>query len=62
MADEVPQQALPNGIPPPPFKLPVSRTAGRGVEMLMSSRVQYPESADVITANMLKLTDLTPDE
>ncbi|KAL1947698.1 hypothetical protein VTO73DRAFT_13422 [Trametes versicolor] len=44
MADEVPQQALPNGIPPPPFKLP------------------YPESADVITANMLKLTDLTPDD
>ena len=59
-------KAVPNGLPPPPFKLPVSgckglQTPDRGGTH-QRSPVQTPDSADVITANMFKLTELTPNE
>ncbi|PCH35407.1 aromatic compound dioxygenase [Wolfiporia cocos MD-104 SS10] len=43
MTQPVPEKAVPNGLPPPPFFLP------------------YPDRPELITENLMKLVELTPD-
>ena len=52
--------AVPNGIPPPDLDLPVSIQSMVALRIDLSFR-QYPDSAEVITSNILKLIELTPN-
>ena len=52
--------AVPNGISVPDMDLPV-RDNFPSRYSRFTLRSQYPDSPEVITANVLKLTELTPD-
>jgi hypothetical protein len=52
--------AVPNGNPPPDLDLPVSIQSMVALRIYVAIR-QYPDSAEVITSNILKLIELTPN-
>jgi len=60
MSSTAVRAAVPNGIPRPDLDLPVGHSVASAT-FIFTLSFQYPDRPEVITDNLLKLTELAPD-